>query len=380
MGKEFLNLMEDWQGWSSVSGKVKADESKIASAIDLLENKAGDPAYVHEFKMKEAITTSDFPYLFGQVLERDILARYQTAPTDWQPYTKMRNVKDFRIVDIHKVQGNDNILPEVAQKGEYLVSPMSDFYYSLAVKKYGRQFDISWESVINDYYAAFGDLPQRFADAAINTEAYQVSALITSATGPNALLFGAPITDIDGQAVTNRGTLQLTPTNLATTLGLMAAQVDVQGKPLGIRGIHVVVPPVLEITARQILTSTALRMAMTYPQAGITANVLADLGLQLHINPWLPVIDVSGNGNTTWYIFAEPSQGAAVYVARLRGYEQPEICMKDSDKVAMTGGALSPFTGDFATDNIFYRVRHVFGGVQGDPRFCYSQLGTTQVS
>jgi hypothetical protein len=179
MGKEFLNLMEDWQGWSSVSGKVKADESKIASAIDLLENKAGDPAYVHEFKMKEAITTSDFPYLFGQVLERDILARYQTAPTDWQPYTKMRNVKDFRIVDIHKVQGNDNILPEVAQKGEYLVSPMSDFYYSLAVKKYGRQFDISWESVINDYYAAFGDLPQRFADAAINTEAYQVSALIT---------------------------------------------------------------------------------------------------------------------------------------------------------------------------------------------------------
>ena len=378
MGKEFLNLMEDWKGWSGVSEKV--DEARIAAAIDLLENKAGDRQYVHEFKLKEAITTSDFPYLFGQVLERDILARYQTAPTDWQPYVKMRNVKDFRAVDIHKVQGNDNVLDEVKQKGEYLISPMSDYHYSLAVKKYGRQFDISWESVINDYFAAFGDLPQRFADAAINTEAYRVSSLITSAAGPNALLFGAPIADIDGQNVTNRGTLQLTATNLATTLGLMAAQRDVLGKPLGIRGVHIVVPPVLEITARQILTSTALRQAMTYPQVGITANVLADMGLQLHINPWLPVIDVSGNGNTTWYVFAEPSQGASVYVARLRGYEQPEICMKDSDKVSMTGGALSPFTGDFATDNIFYRVRHVFGGVQGDPRFCYSQLGTTGVS
>ncbi len=37
------------------------------------------------------------------------------------------------------------------------------------------------------------------------------------------------------------------------------------------------------------------------------------------------------------------------------GQEDPEICMKDSDKVTVGGGALSPFSGDFATDNIFYR-------------------------
>ena len=92
------------------------------------------------------------------------------------------------------------------------------------------------------------------------------------------------------------------------------------------------------------------------------------------------MIDVSGNGNTTWYLFAEPSQGAAVHVARLRGHEQPEICMKASDKVTAAGGNLSPFSGDFATDNIFYRVRVVWGGVAGDPRFTYAQIGTTAVS
>ena len=375
---EFLKMMEDWKGFSPLTGKV--DEAAVAAAMNLLDNKAGDPSHLHEYKIKEAITTTDFPYLLGQVLERDILARYQTAPTNWQPYVKIRTVKDFRTVALHKVQGNDNVLDKVLEKGEYLVSAMDDSYYSLAVAKYGRQFDISWESLINDYMDAFGDIPQRFADAAVNTEAYNTTALITSATGPNAGLFGATITDVDGGAITNRGTLQLTATNLATTLALMAAQQDILGKPLGVRGVHLVVPPALEVAGRQIITSTELRSAMTYPQQGTTKNVLAEMGLQLHVNPWLPVIDVSGNGNTTWYLFAEPSQGAAVYVGRLRGHEQPEICMKASDKVTTAGGNLSPYSGDFATDNIFYRLRVVWGGVQGDPRFAYAQIGTTAVS
>ena len=375
---EFLKLMEDWQGFSPMTRKI--DEAAIAKAVDLLGNKANDPLHLHEFKVKEAITTTDFPYLLGQVLERDILARYQTAPCNWAPYVKIRNVKDFRTVNLEKVQGNDNVLDRVLEKGEYLVSAMSNARYSLSVLKYGRQFDISWESIINDYLDAFGDIPQRFADAAINTEAYNTTGLITSATGPNALLYGATITDVDGGAITNRGTLQLTATNLATTMNLMAAQQDILGKPLGIRAVHLVVPPALEIAARQIITSTELRVTMTYPQAGYTKNVLAEMGLQIHVNPWLPVIDVSGNGNTTWYLFAEPSQGAAVHVARLRGHEQPEICMKASDKVTAAGGNLSPFSGDFATDNIFYRVRVVWGGVAGDPRFTYAQIGTTAVS
>ncbi len=378
MSKEFLNMIEDWKGWSAVGQKV--DEAKVAAVVDLLENKTGDPSHLHTYKLKEAITTSDFPYLFGQVLERDILARYQTAPTSWQPYVKIRTVRDFRTINLHKVQGNDNLLPPVAEKGEYLVSPMSESRYSLSVAKYGRQFDISWESLINDYLDAFGDIPQRFADAAINTEAYRTTALFTSAAGPNTGLFGATITDVDGGAITNLGTLQLTATNLATTLALMAVQQDILGQPLGVRGVHLVVPPALEVQGRQIITSTELRHALTHPQMGVTRNVLSEMGLQLHVNPWLPVIDVSGNANTTWYLFAEPSQGASLYVARLRGHEQPEICMKDSNKVGMTGGHLSPFSGDFETDNVLYRIRVVWGGTQGDPRFAYAQIGTTAVS
>ena len=62
----------------------------------------------------------------------------------------------------------------------------------------------------------------------------------------------------------------------------------------------------------------------------------------------------------------------------LRGHETPEICMKSSDKVSMGGGDLSAFSGDFATDNIFYRVRIVKGSTQLDPRFAYAQEWSAQ--
>jgi len=107
-----------------------------------------------------------------------------------------------------------------------------------------------------------------------------------------------------------------------------------------------------------------------------TANIIPQMGLKLHVDPYLPVVDVSANNDGTWYLFAEPSAGAALEFSFLRGHESPEICMKSSDKVAVGGGPISAFEGDFATDNVFYRVRHVFGGTRLDPRYAYSQVHT----
>ena len=58
----------------------------------------------------------------------------------------------------------------------------------------------------------------------------------------------------------------------------------------------------------------------------------------------------------------------------LAGHERPEICMKASNKVSVGGGDVGPMTGDFETDNIFYRVRDVFGCNRLDWRATYGQL------
>ena len=370
---DFLKKMEEWESYTPISRRFS--EAEIAKAVDLLQNKAGMPMHRWEYQLKEAITTSNFPELFGQVLDRQMLAAYQIWTPDWATYCKTSTLNDFRINNRHKVYGNDTYLPLVGEKGEYLVAPVGDGKYTISVAKRGRQFDISWESIVNDAMNAFGDTPAKFANAAIRTEARLVTALFAAAAGPNGSLFGATITDVDGQAITNLGALPLTIANLEITLNLMATQTDANGEPITVRGVHLVVPPALEFTARAILTS-ALQQQVDSAVPVPVVNIIPQLGLQLHVNPYLPIVDVSGKKNTTWYVFAEPSQGAAIEYARLLGHESPEICMKASDKVSVGGGIVSPFDGDFATDNIFYRVRIVGGGTQLDPRFAYAQTGS----
>ena len=375
---EFLNLMEEWNGYTPVREK-RLSEAKIANFVSLITNEQKMPSHRWEYLLKEVVTTSDFPDLLGFVIDREILTKYRAAVADWKPYFKIGKLANFNTVRRHKVQGADDRLDEVAEKGEYLVTPMSDCYYSYNQKKYGKQFDISWESIINDIMNAFGDIGDRFATAVIRSEAFKATGTYAAATGPHTSLFGATITDsCDSQAITNLGALALTIANLETTMELMAAQTDVNGEPILARGAHLVVPPALEFTARSILTSAMKAYTESAGGAAVawpTSNVIPQMGLQLHVDPYLPIIDVSGDQATTWYLFADPSQGAAMEFGYLRGYETPEICMKNSDKVSTAGGAISPFAGDFATDNIFYRVRQVMNSVQLDPRFAYAQVG-----
>jgi len=379
---QFLEAMENWNGYHSVHGK-KIDEAALAVALDLMTNKTRMPEIMHRAKVYEAITTSDFPYLFGQIIDRQLLANYKAVYADWKSYVRMATVPDFNTVRREKLLGADNLLAEVPEKGEYQPVKPVNCRYTYNVKKYGRQFDISWESLINDSLGAFNDIPTRFATAALRSENRFVTGLYAASTGDgNAALYGATITDCN-QAVTNLGVLPLTINNLETTMELMAAQRDPNGEPIGVMGKHLVVPPSLEFTARSILTSAV----KTYTAEGTdidgaiystpypTTNVIPQMGLQLHVDPFIPIIDTT-HGTTSWYLFADPSQGAALEFGYLRGYESPEVVMKASDKVAVGGGGLaSPFSGDFATDNVMYRVRHVFGGAPLDPRFTYLQSG-----
>jgi len=211
------------------------------------------------------------------------------------------------------------------------------------------------------------------------TENWLVTSLYAMVTGPHTGLYGATITDVDGQAITNLGTLNLTIANLETTVNAVASQTDPNGNPIINWALYLVVPPALELTGRAILTSTLMAYAATAAAATplATQNVIAQYGLQLRVDPFLPIIDTSANRNRTWYVFADPSLAPAVEALFLRTHESPEICMKSSDKVSSGGGNMSPFSGDFATDNVMYRIRHCMGGIRLDPRYTYAQAPTS---
>lgn len=248
-------------------------------------------------------------------------------------------------------------------------------FRSRAVLKYGHQFDISWEAIINDDLGALKDTPERFARAAVRTE--------------HRLVTNRYANDYDAVSHANAGCLYsdggvapdqvnatdalLTIANLEAGLEAMAGFHDANSEPIMNSAKYLVVPPALKMTAMQILTSAnkmwtaAAGAAIAYP----TTNVVSQMGLTLIVDHYLPRMDTS-DGNTAWYLFADPKDIAALEFAHLRGHERPEICMKASDKVTIGGGAIGPMAGDFATDNIFYRVRLVCGVTRLDWRATYA--------
>ena len=361
---EFMKLMEDWKGYHALSEVKRPEnyEQRLKETVDLLTNARGFPQHRHEYLLREALTTSDFPYLFGDVLDRQVLASYKAVAPVWKSIVKMGTVpRIYPQIGGYRfaITGGDQYLAEVAEKGEYLASERNELRDAVYVKKYGRQFDISWEALINDDIGALKDTPDRFARAAVRTEHRLVSATYVNDLGTHA---GGNLY----QNAINEDVLPLTIGNLENTVEAMQGPLflDVNGEPILNRPKFLVVGPALEFTARQILTSTTKMWTSTADDESASVaypmtNVISQYGLVLIIDPYIPILDASYPGS--WYLFSDPSDIAAMEFDFLVGHERPEICMKASDKVTIGGGALSPMSGDFATDNVFYRVREVCG-------------------
>ncbi len=371
MAQELMKLMEDWKGYVALSDVQKGEgyEQKLTETINLLSNARGLPPHKIKYLLQEALTTSDFPLLFGDVLDRQVLASYKAVTPVWKAFVRPSTVpRIYPQVGGYRfaMHGGDQYLAEVAQKGEYLASDREEERYPISVKKYGRQFDISWETMINDDLGALKDTPNRFAMAAMRTEHRIVTAIYASDVGAHAA---------------NANLYQVGVNAAATLLSINALEVGIQqmnmftdegGEPIMATPKYLVVPPALEMTGLQILESTTKHVAtgvagVPYP----TANIVAKRGLQLIVDKYLPIVNTGNDQHTQWYLFSDPNDIAAIESAHLTGHERPEIAMKASDKVTVGGGAIGPMSGDFATDNIFYRVRLVFGAAPLDWRATY---------
>ncbi|MTI82589.1 MAG: hypothetical protein FH756_01560 [Firmicutes bacterium] len=351
--------------------KTQQYMAKLAEAAkfvaDVFDGKR--PAY----HLQEAMTTSDFPLLFGDILDRQLLANYRETPVVYRNYCKIATVRDFRTVSRHHVDGGESVLDEVKQKDEYPETSLSEGRYQYSVSKYGRRIPFSWESMINDDLDALRDVPARFGRAARRTEQKKATQLYCDANGPHASFYKSANKNI----VTGNPVLSIP--GLQTALEILADQVDEDGEPIYIEMVHLVIPPALEITANNILNALQLELnesGGTANQKLIVANWMKNR-LKLHVDPYIPIVASSANGKTSWFLFANPGSGRpALEVGFLRGHTEPEIFIKSPNAQRVGGGNVDPMAGDFDTDSIQYKVRHCLGGSQMDPKMSVASNGS----
>ncbi len=326
-------------------------------------------------RFQEAMSTSDFPLLFGDIIDRQLLGTYQTLPMNWSLTARVSRVRDFRNVKRFTVDGAESVLPAVGQGAEYTAAALTEGKYEYAVGKYGRRIPILWETLVNDDLDSFADMPGRLARAARRTEERFATALYVDASGPNSTYFSV------GNSNLVTGNPALNITGLQTALLELNSQTDTEGNPIYIGQYVLEVPPALEVVANNLLNAVQI-FAADGGGDGTGNNQLQINNwlagkLRIKVNPWLPLIDATGNKNSTWYVWASPTEGRpAMEVGRLIGHESPQLFQKSPNAVRVgSGGLVDPMAGDFDTDSLDWKVRMVIGGTMLDPKMAVVSTG-----
>jgi len=214
------------KGYGVIGKRVvnKDWERRVVEAAHLIGQCASGKKDIYFFK--EAMTTSDFPNLMGDVMYRMLLGNYTAWPTTFQNWCRVVKAKDFRSLHMYTLDGGQGLLSVVKEQAPYPETSFTETAYSVAVSKYGRRFSLSFELLTNDDLNAFMQRPRLMALAVRRTQEQLATTMICDSNGPHATLFTAGHNNI----VT--GNPRLTIQGLQTAYAVLAAQTDLDGQPI----------------------------------------------------------------------------------------------------------------------------------------------------
>jgi hypothetical protein len=334
----------------------------------------GDPRAA--LAVQEALATSDlFRSVTGDVLDRELLARYGDVPTQWSEVATRATVRNFKPKTLVDLMGGRTTLDVVPELTEYPTAGTTAAEYKIAVRKFGRRFGYSWEASVNDDLDELAQIPDRFATASALTEdAAAFSQLYDLGTGaPNTAFFRNHTTDTDfrGDPLpgpdTTPSTAALTSENLQAAITAVRQRKDFEGQPIPGGRLQLVVGYAQEINAKRILEATEIRTT-SGSRTTIEPNPLRGV-VDLKVIDRLP--------GTAWFLLPVPgsSPRPALSVAFLTGHETPDIRVKSSAGNRIGGGAVDPSEGSFEDDTVYFRVRHIVGSATLDPVQTYASTG-----
>lgn len=321
--------------------------------------------------LEEALSTSDFRAAAFEVLDREMMDRYQDITPAWTMYARRTTTRDFKEKKLIDLMGGQAALAEVPELTEFPARSLSKALYKIFVKKFGGRFQISWESMVNDELGELQDLPGHLAVGARDTETKAAVGLLTDGNGPNDAYFNANAwgrtydvaTDTWSGGSSNllSGNPALSAPALTAAITAIGQREDPEGRPIVVAdGYVLVIPPALEVTASEILNAVEIEITDGSRKTRV-ANWLRGK-IKIVVEPWLTVLDAGANVNTTWYLLPAPTASRPpFFVAFLRGHEAPDLRVKADTGSRVGGGAIPAEDGSFDVDDIQYRVRHVVG-------------------
>ena len=289
-------------------------------------------------------STSDFPEILANVVNKTLRRSYQESPATWMAFTQITEVADFR--EIARVQlGDASKLEKKLENGEYRHGTIGEAAEKYRVEEYGKLIAIGRRMIVNDDLQAFSQLPAKMGIQARNLESDLIWADLLSnpVMGDGVALFHASHGNLGTAAA-------LGETPLAEARKLLRLQKGLGGNKLNLTPRSLYVPAALETTADK------LTAAIT-PHATNDANMFGPTGKTPLMAIAEPRIDDSSA--TEFYVMADLGQVDIYEMAMLQGERGPV-----TDSMV-----------DFNTDGIKFKIRHTVGVKAIDYRGMVKNVG-----
>ena len=284
-------------------------------------------------------TTSDFALTVSNAMNKVALDTYRAAESPLKTLCRQRTLPNFKDATSIRL-GEMGRLEELAESGEITHTSRAESGETMRLKTFARGVTVSRKLMIDDDLGLLGDMTAALGEAAAQTEADILVALLT---GKPNLSDGNPVFHASrGNIGTADGPsmASLTESRLAmrTRKGLDGATI-IAAAPR-----YVLVPATLETDAEQVLASIQ-------PSTVDDVNPFGGK-LSLLVEPRLT--------GETWYVFADPARLAAMQYAYLSSAQGVQIQRTEAwDTLGMKFRAFL----DFGAGWLDWRGAHRIPGV-----------------
>lgn len=247
-------------------------------------------------------STSDFPNILGNTVNRTLRDGYTAAPQTFKAWQRRATVSDFRQVS-RLVMGSAPSFLLVPEGGQFKMGTLGDGKEVYALATYGRKFAITRQVLINDDLDAFTRIPSMFGAAAARFESDAAYAPLIA--NPNMA---------DGVALFHASHANLAASGGAIAESTVQAGEVAIGNQTGLQGEVLNLSPKFFLTARK--DKVAAQKLLSAIQATTTGdvNVYAS-SMELIVESRLN----RSSGATPWFMIADSSQIDTVEYAYLEG-------------------------------------------------------------
>lgn len=254
-------------------------------------------------------STSTFPAIMSNLANKSVMVGFNEAETTYQIWAGKGSNRDFK--EAARVALSEaGTLELVPEGGQFKQDSFGEASARTKVATYGKLFSLTRQAIINDDLGLFSKIATKYGSAAKRLVNKMVYAQLTGNVKmqDNVALFDSKHGNVAGTGEA------LSVKAIAKAITAMRRQKGITGEAtLNITPKYLVVPPELEMTAYQIVNSTAA-------VDGVNSGVA---------NPYkgrfIVVADAELTDPDAWYLVADATQHDTIEVTYLNGVETPRL-------------------------------------------------------